>query len=155
PDLESALARPVSTRAQLGAAWFDSLVAGRYLVPVELDEQDPIRRRLARGPCQRRRLVLTIAATMGCDVNWGYCVEPERLRRRVELMGQDVQEAIVQLVRRELADPELEGVTLAWFGGEPLLAVDIIGELSRRLIMLCDERRLAYDANITTNGYNL
>lgn len=155
PELEQALAASRVTPSTLGAPWFDSLLAGGYLVPAELDEHALLRQRLARGRNQRKHLLLTLAPTMGCNFNCTYCVEPEALRRRVELMTEEVQDAIVELVRRELADPALESVMVAWFGGEPLLAIDVIGELSQRLIALCDERSVRYDANVTTNGYNL
>jgi uncharacterized protein len=44
---------------------------------------------------------------------------------------------------------------VAWYGGEPLLKLDIIESLSDRLITECDRRSIAYDAMIVTNGYNL
>jgi uncharacterized protein len=44
---------------------------------------------------------------------------------------------------------------VAWYGGEPLLALDIIESLSERLVSICDSRSYAYDASIVTNGYGL
>ena len=46
-------------------------------------------------------------------------------------------------------------VVFRWFGGEPLLAPEIVESLSQRLIALADERGIEYDAGIITNGYLL
>ena len=42
---------------------------------------------------------------------------------------------------------------MTWFGGEPLLAVDVIEGLSKRLISLAEEYHAGYEAEIVTNGY--
>ena len=44
---------------------------------------------------------------------------------------------------------------VTWFGGEPLLAPEIVESLSQRLIALADECGVEYDAGFITNGYLL
>lgn len=47
------------------------------------------------------------------------------------------------------------GLILNWFGGEPTEAMDVIENLSVKLIDVCKKNKKAYNAGITTNGYNL
>ena len=44
---------------------------------------------------------------------------------------------------------------LAWFGGEPLLAMDLILSITRRLQVIAERAACEFAANITTNGYCL
>jgi uncharacterized protein len=46
-------------------------------------------------------------------------------------------------------------LTITWFGGEPLMAADVIESLSPRLIRVAEERGCEYSAWIFTNGYLL
>lgn len=42
-----------------------------------------------------------------------------------------------------------------WFGGEPLLEMNLIQSVSERLMEICRKNRKIYSAQITTNGYTL
>ncbi len=42
-----------------------------------------------------------------------------------------------------------------WFGGEPLLELRIIREMSHDLMKICIDNRKVYTAQITTNAYSL
>lgn len=134
---------------------FESLLHGRFMTPSDLDEHEVIRNRLARGRGRKDQLTLTLAPTMGCNFNCTYCIEPEAFRRDATIMPAVVQDAIIALAEDEIAAAGLQSLTTAWFGGEPLLAVDVIEALSARLIALCDRNQIRYNANITTNGYGL
>jgi len=47
---------------------------------------------------------------------------------------------------------ETKTLRIQWFGGEPLLNVDAIDEISKKIIELCKEKNISYIASITTNG---
>ena len=44
---------------------------------------------------------------------------------------------------------------IAWFGGEPLLAKEIIVEIMSRVREICLKNKKPFYSNITTNGYEL
>ena len=46
-------------------------------------------------------------------------------------------------------------LTVAWFGGEPLLAMDIIEDLSLYFLDICAKLKKPYFSMMTTNGYLL
>ena len=143
-----------------------------YLLSVleELDENHPIIERFAkrgiianfderaalesmgRAACAGSHDVgLTICPTMGCNFDCPYCFEDHGSGT----MSQDVQDDIIALTERMLDASHTQRLSVTWFGGEPLLAPDVIESLSARLIALADERDISYSASIVTNGYLL
>lgn len=44
---------------------------------------------------------------------------------------------------------------ICWFGGEPLLAMDVIENISKEVINICKKLKKLYNASITTNGFLL
>lgn len=99
----------------------------------------------------RSHLSLVIAATSNCNFRCVYCYEGSVLR--ASTMSEAIQEAIVKFVESEA--PHLETFTVTWYGGEPLLALDIIENLSIKFVDICKKNAIAYDATIVTNGYLL
>jgi uncharacterized protein len=48
-----------------------------------------------------------------------------------------------------------KNIFVTWYGGEPLLAKDIIFDLSQKIIALTEENNVEYSAGMVTNGYLL
>lgn len=94
---------------------------------------------------------LTICPTMGCNFDCPYCYEDHTAGR----MSASVQDDVVALAGRMLDASGAKDMSVTWFGGEPLLAPDIIESLSGRLMALVEERGGTYSADIVTNGYLL
>ena len=143
-----------------------------YLLSVveELDENHPVIERFAkrgiicnfdelaaletmgRAACSYPSGVsLTICPTMGCNFDCPYCFEDHGRGK----MSAQVQDDIVGLAERMLDALGGKRLSVTWFGGEPLLAPDIIESLSKRLMALAEERGCEYSASIITNGYFL
>ena len=143
-----------------------------YLLSVlgELDEHHPIIERFAkrglicnfderaaletmgRGACATPYAVgLTICPTLSCNFDCPYCFENHGSGK----MSPEVQDDVVALAERMLDTSRADDLRVTWFGGEPLLAPDVIESLSARLIALVEERGGAYSASIITNGYLL
>ena len=55
-------------------------------------------------------------------------------------MSAQVQDDVVALAGRMLDAGGARKLTITWFGGEPLLATDVIGALAPRLIATAEER---------------
>jgi len=91
---------------------------------------------------------LTIAVTMNCNLNCYYCYE--KGYRRDNKMSETVQKAVVQFAKRMIRPNS--GMSIAWYGGEPLLAADVIENLSYAF-----ERAgfQLHDNSIITNVYLL
>jgi uncharacterized protein len=50
---------------------------------------------------------------------------------------------------------QIPSLAISWFGGEPLLARDVIYDLSKSFIRDCHTHDVRYSSSITTNGYFL
>ena len=143
-----------------------------YLLSVfdELDENHPIVERFAkrgiicryderaaletmgRAACAGAHGIgLTICPTMGCNFDCPYCFEDHFAGK----MTPEVQDDVVALATRLLDASNAKDIHVTWFGGEPLLAPDIVESLSERLMALAEERGGSYAAGIITNGYLL
>lgn len=120
-------------------------------VIVNFDERAALET-MGRGACAAPRLVsLTICPTMGCNFDCPYCFEDHFIGK----MTPEVQDDVVELARRMMEAAHSKFLSVTWFGGEPLLAPDIIEALSERLMGLAAEFGGEYEADIITNGYLL
>lgn len=68
-------------------------------------------------------------------------------------MSKSVQDGIISFVKQNIK--YIDSLFISWYGGEPLLAMDVIEYLSDNLIKLCNDKNISYNAGIVTNGYNL
>lgn len=90
-------------------------------------------------------LGLTIAPTLGCNFRCSYCFE---LNKQGSRMSTEIQQAIVKYVKKR---DFITDLSVTWYGGEPLLCMDIIEHLTKEFLSLGKR----YNADIVTNGYLL
>jgi uncharacterized protein len=84
-----------------------------------------------------------------CNFRCVYCYESFARGR----MKKDVVAGLKSFVARNIDQWRHFGV--AWFGGEPLLARDVMTELSDSFMETCTAAGIPYRSGITTNGYLL
>lgn len=96
-------------------------------------------------------LKLTVCPTLACNFACPYCFETHRSGR----MSQETAAQVVKFAKDNMKLFGLKRLDVTWFGGEPLLAPDIVERLSRQFIDLCDELSAEYQAGIITNGWFL
>jgi uncharacterized protein len=129
----------------------DHLLKDGFLIS---DEQDEFGQMGAiHGALKEQRqgtIGLTIVPTLDCNFRCTYCfsyARPERMSSRV-------QGALLRFVEDRLPKPG--SLSVAWYGGEPTLCLDIIEDLSARLRDICERCGARYlPADIVTNGFRL
>lgn len=97
------------------------------------------------------RLYFTIAPGLGCNYKCDYCFENNRTS--FDKMSEEVQEKLIDYVSRTVSqNKNLRRISITWFGGEPLLYVDIIEKLSKAFIEICNNNDIKYYSGMITNG---
>lgn len=94
-------------------------------------------------------LGLVIAPTMVCNMACEYCFEGNKKGR----MSEDTINEVEAFVKKSADNIGRFNVT--WYGGEPLLALDIIEKLTCSFLDMGRECHFAYSADLITNGYLL
>ena len=92
---------------------------------------------------------LIILPTERCNFRCTYCYEDFLIGK----MKIEVQESIENYLDRRV--PELSHLSLQWFGGEPLLAKQIVLRLSPYANRRCKQHGVSLTGGITTNAYVL
>jgi uncharacterized protein len=93
---------------------------------------------------------LILMPTEACNFRCTYCYEDFKLKR----MAPDVVRGVKNLLGARAA--ELTQLDIAWFGGEPLLARDVIEDVMQHVLALQREHpRLRVRSDITTNAWHL
>jgi uncharacterized protein len=95
-------------------------------------------------------LRLILLPTEQCNFRCTYCYE----EHAPSYMSADIIRRVKRLIEHRLGG--LHALRLSWFGGEPLLAVSVVEEISSHIVSAIKDRAdIKYKAEMTTNGYLL
>lgn len=90
-----------------------------------------------------KMLSVTIAPTMHCNFGCPYCFEG--VHKVMPAMNKDVEDALVNYLKEQSKSKE---IAINWFGGEPLLAFDVINSVCSRL----EAAGVEFVSSMVTNG---
>jgi uncharacterized protein len=121
----------------------------KFIIDNGTDEFELLRFRHNLGKYSSERFYMTIMPTLECNFRCPYCYENPRKGK----MSPEMQQALVRWVEEKL--PGCRGMGVGWFGGEPLLAFDVIRNLTADFLALCQKRDILYSGSMTTNGFFL
>lgn len=122
---------------------------GLFVHADTLDELEHLKFEHRRVRYDDSTLGMVIAPTMACNMACVYCFEENKRGR----MSAEVIDNLVNFVRSRA--PRLTGVDISWYGGEPLLALAVIEQITDSLIKMGSEYKFKYTASMITNGYLL
>lgn len=123
---------------------------GNFIVDDDVDEILLIRQKMLKSRSLSTHFGLTIAPTSNCNFRCIYCYEKGI---KPKTMTEKTQQDIINFV--EKAAPNLINLSITWYGGEPLLALDIIEKLTAQFLSFAQKYSFQYNASIITNGYLL
>ncbi|HYG07407.1 MAG TPA: radical SAM protein [Stenotrophomonas sp.] len=101
------------------------------------------------GALSNKRFELIILPTEKCNFRCTYCYEDFQIGR----MSRSTIDGVKRLI--EYRAEEVEDLTVSWFGGEPLLAPDVVREIGGHAHSVCSARGIAFHGALTTNAYVL
>lgn len=118
-----------------------------FVIDNETDEKDIIKRKYENlrrpGDCS-----IMILPTYQCNVRCWYCVQ----NHQNLWMSDETIEKIKTRIAYLLNKPDINRLSLSWFGGEPILAYDRVLEVTQWASSLAISKAKSFSANITTNG---
>jgi uncharacterized protein len=94
-------------------------------------------------------LNLIILPTEACNFRCTYCYETFEHKK----MPRNVVAGIKSLISRRASD--LDELEISWFGGEPLLALDVITDICGHAAHVAKQHGFEFSSGMTTNGYFL
>lgn len=126
----------------------EELYDGGFLVDSTLDERSYVDE-ILKHERDSLRFSLIILPHENCNFRCVYCYEDYTRGK----MRKDVIAGLKALVNKKTS--KYKELHVSWFGGEPLLASDVIFELSDSFIDSCDKDGISFSSSMTTNGYLL
>lgn len=135
--------------SQAGDGVINLLFEMGFLIDENVDEFSRGNLQKKLDTLQDRILNLIIMPNEDCNFRCVYCYESFVKNK----MPGEIQDRIVALVAREI--DRYDGLSISWFGGEPLTVMDVVTSLSLRLMTICKRQNKSYVSNMTTNGYLL
>ncbi len=123
------------------------LERGGFICPNDLQELELIKIRRHTQQYAGNSLGLTICPTLDCNLHCRYCFETPYKG----MMEEPTIDALANFVKSYI-DSGKKSFSVTWYGGEPLLGIDIIHNLSEKFINLANSYKIHYSAYIITNG---
>ena len=118
-----------------------------FVLDNDRDEKDIAEKKLT-GQLAENLCHLMVMPTYQCNLRCWYCVQDHQ-----DLwMTEEIVDRIKRRIDLKMSDPSIEGLHLSWFGGEPLMAYDIIVGLTRYAREAAVSRNKSFSCVITTNG---
>ena len=118
------------------------LKKGKFITDNDMDDFLQIKYMLNAQRNDINYLGLTIAPTMDCNYNCFYCFE----EHHPDYMTSEEIQAIIRHIEQK---KDIKGLSVTWFGGEPLMALDRIKEFYQDLKSPTEH----VSSQIITNGY--
>jgi uncharacterized protein len=100
-------------------------------------------------------IIITITTTTICNMDCPYCFEvnkPSVVLKNATLL-QNIKNYVTQMIN--MSSRKFDSLELTWYGGEPLINIKVIQELTPLLLEIAQENNLVYQAGIITNGIYL
>jgi uncharacterized protein len=132
----------------LPAAVADQLADLKILVPAGQDE-------LAEVVDEQRAKARSLASLHYLLVPNGYCTMGCEYCGQVHVRGKtsaNHRDAVRDRVLRGINRPTTEEVQIGWFGGEPLLAYEIVRDLAGQFVEAAAKAGVGYRSRMTTDG---
>lgn len=128
----------------------DQLVDNGILVEDSFDEMSFLKYFHYKTKFSNDTLFLTIAPTLDCNFVCPYCYE----NRRQGKMSSTVQDALILFIQESIRQG-VNNLDISWYGGEPLLYLDVLESLARRIVSVAEAENCLLHMHMVTNGYLL
>ena len=122
------------------------------IIPNDFDEQKEVLKRYDKSLENISQLHLTIFVTESCNFNCSYCFVD---KRKLSCMRLDTMNNILKMIKRRVKEFKYNKISISWFGGEPLLAIEQIKYFLKLLKEFSIEKNINISNSLVSNGYFL
>jgi uncharacterized protein len=123
------------------------LAATEFALQDDVDEVLLIKTKYHKAIDAVRKLSVTVGLTESCNFRCGYCYQGHETRQYDDAIAVSFKEVL-----ERLNGEGYNSLHVNWFGGEPLLRLDLLSKLSEMARKICQASDKAFTQFITTNG---
>lgn len=123
------------------------ILLSKKIVTTEIDDDDfknILKINYLQTSFQTSHMSLTLLPTEGCNLCCPYCFEG--VKRNISMSSEVIDKVIEYIENNDLVST----FSVTWFGGEPLLRIDIIEKLLEKLTSLNNKKLVSH--SVVTNG---
>lgn len=132
--------------------WAGVLAEAGFLTDLSPEEELELQqRKFDATRADRSTLTISLIPTYVCNYRCPYCYEQGHNSVKGK-MDASMMDTVCAFVESRYGQDAFTKLSIQWYGGDPSLALDVVEELSARLINWCDERDIAYDAFMLSNA---
>jgi uncharacterized protein len=132
----------------------DRMLVNNYVIPIDVDEVAGLERTYVATRNAPGSVVLTITPTLNCNFGCRYCYQGQE--KDALVMSADTQDKTIAFIKSKVRrEHGIKNLNITWFGGEPLMGLSAIKNISDQVIAWCDKQGIAYSGTIVTNGFML
>ena len=124
------------------------LLDQKFIISETINELAILETRKRLGMKDKNRIDIIIMPTLECNFSCVYCYENVKQGS----MSDITMKSIMKWMTNEI--PKYKLVMLSWFGGEPLLNIKKIIEITEHANKIASKNNVLLIKHITTNGYN-
>jgi len=134
----------------LPSEYQELLTTNGVMIDDDLDEMKEVQVKYERFKYDKRNLLFTILNSYECNLDCPYCYE----KKNKEEIALDVDKArlIIQFITQQIIKNHSTGLSLFFFGGEPLLKPHLLLNVASILRQWCQANLVFFELGIVTNG---
>jgi len=120
----------------------------------ELTAEEELAAQQAAFDAQRvdpSRFIVSFVPTYACNYRCPYCYEIGHNDTKGKMDARTI-ETICDFIQGRFDATGFSTLSVQWYGGDPSLALDVVEDLSARLIAWCADRGVAYNAIMLSNA---
>jgi uncharacterized protein len=129
------------------STFIERMMASGFIIEDTTDEQELVKAKYEalRSNDEYRLMLLP---TYECNVRCWYCTQ----KHEETWMSPEIVARVKRNLYKAATSGKYKVIKVDWFGGEPLLAYDIIKDVNSYVQKLCADNNLIFSSDITTNG---
>lgn len=131
---------------------FSNLLSENFIIESDKDElADILKNNTNFIKADKNTLYQAISPSLNCQLGCGYCGQVHINKNFSEIN----EKKLFNRVLHNLSKKDYKSLGVSWFGGEPLMGLKSIKNLSTIFIKHCGDNKINYSAKIVTNGLSL